>query len=218
MTPDQQRLQPHGISLLPWGTLLLVLCALLGYLYPGAAPEGWVFDRTAIAQGEWWRLITGHWVHSDGWHALWNITALGLIGALSERTLGRRLPISLLTGTITVDAWLWWGSTGLEYYCGLSGILNSLLAAALLRLWQRSHHPLVALTGLTVLLKIALEISQGQALFTDTRWPSIPTAHAAGFLGGLFALIPRSDTLINPGAAKRATACKTARPRPNRIL
>ena len=75
----------HGRIELPWRSLLLVAGAIAAYLVLGAAPGDWVFDRMAIAQGEWWRLFTGHWVHSDPTHAGWDISALLLLGALFER-------------------------------------------------------------------------------------------------------------------------------------
>ncbi|MCU7812765.1 MAG: hypothetical protein KZQ77_16290, partial [Candidatus Thiodiazotropha sp. (ex Notomyrtea botanica)] len=79
--------ESRGGLLLPWRTLLLTTLALTGYLILGAAPEIWVFDRAAIGKGEVWRLVTGHWVHSDFEHALWDISALGLLGVLFEKRL-----------------------------------------------------------------------------------------------------------------------------------
>ena len=175
----------HGGIALPWCTLLLGAAAQAAYLILGPAPEAWVFDRFAIAGGEWWRLITGHWVHSDAAHAGWDIAALLLLGILFEQRLGWRLPLALLAGTAGVDAWLWWGEPSLSIYCGLSGILNSLLIVGLLHLWCDFHHPMVLVTVVGAALKIILEIYIGQALLTQTAWPSVPTAHAAGFLCGL---------------------------------
>jgi len=170
---------------LPWRSFLLGAGALATYLVLGAAPEAWVFDRVAITQGEWWRLITGHWVHSDLAHAAWDITALLLFGALFEARLKWRLPLALLVATVGVDLWLWWGEPALLYYCGLSGILNGLLITGLLYLWRDLQHPLILLTAAGAALKIIVEINVGQAIFTQTVWPSVPTVHAAGFLSGL---------------------------------
>jgi len=175
----------HGTVFVPWATLLLSSLALFAYLHTGAAPVDWVFDRTAIEQGEWWRLLTGHWVHSDDGHAIWNIAALVLLGLVSERTMGNGMPVALIAATAAVDAWLWWGAPHLQQYCGLSGILNGLLAAALARQWQLYRHPLILLIGVGALVKIALEITSGQALFTQTAWPSVPESHAVGLLAGL---------------------------------
>jgi rhomboid family GlyGly-CTERM serine protease len=175
----------HGGSMLPWRSFLLGAGAVAAYLVLGAAPEAWVFDRVAIAQGEWWRLITGHWVHSDLAHAAWDISALLLFGALFEARLKWHLPLVLLVATVGVDIWLWWGDPALRYYCGLSGILNGLLIAGLLYLWRDLRHPFILLTAAGAALKIIVEINVGQALFTQTAWPSVPSVHAAGFVSGL---------------------------------
>ena len=170
---------------LPWRSILLVAAAIVAYLVLGAAPGDWVFDRVAIARGEWWRLISGHWVHSDPAHAVWDISALLLLGALFETRLKWRLPMVLLLTSLGVDAWLWWGEPALGYYCGLSGILNGLLVVGLLQLWRDTRHPVVLLTALAAILKIYVEINTGQSLVTQTAWPSVPVAHAAGYLSGL---------------------------------
>lgn len=175
----------HGGIALPWRTLLLGTVALVAFLCFGAAPEFWVFDRAAIIRGDLWRLVTGHWVHSDSAHALWDIAALLMLGALFEARLQWRLPLALLVAMAGVDVWLWWGLPALQYYCGLSGILNSLLIVGLLQLWRDLRHPLILLTGATAAVKIIVEITAGQALLTQTAWPSVPTVHAAGFLCGL---------------------------------
>ena len=122
----------HGSLALPWRTLLLTGLALVLFLSFGAAPEAWVFDRIAIAQGEWWRLITGHWVHSDLEHATWDIGALLVLGLLFESRLKGKLFTVLALSTLGIDLWLWYALPSLNYYCGLSGILNGLLALGLL--------------------------------------------------------------------------------------
>jgi rhomboid family GlyGly-CTERM serine protease len=165
--------------------MLLVAFAVAVFMFFGVAPEAWVFDRLSIAQGEWWRLITGHWVHSDLTHAVWDIAVLLLLGTLFEARLKWRLPLVLFLTSLGVDAWLWWGAPALGYYCGLSGILNGLLIMCLMFLWRDTRHLLVLLTGMAAVLKIAVEIYTGQALLTQTAWPSVPSVHAAGFLSGL---------------------------------
>lgn len=175
----------QGSSALPWWSLSLATSATLIWLVFGAAPEGWLFDRAAIEQGEWWRLFSAHWVHSDPVHAAWDIAALLVLGLLLEPRLHWRLPLLLLGGSIAVDVWLWWGMPELSYYCGLSGILNTLLAFGMLYWWRHERHPLLLVMVGLAALKIILEIAAGQALLTRTAWPSVPSAHAAGFLGGV---------------------------------
>lgn len=194
----------HGGSLLLWRTLLFTVLALAGYLIPGAAPESWVFDRTAIEQGEVWRLVTGHWVHSGFVHAFWDIAALAVLTAVAEYRLRWQIPLALLAGTLGVDLWLWWGEGTPVRYCGLSGILHSLLAVVLVRFWCDLRHPLVLLAGLTLVLKTGAEITEGAALLTRTAWPSVPAAHAAGILSGLLLMILINLTRKLRGSSSRA--------------
>ncbi|MCG6862020.1 MAG: rhombosortase [Chromatiaceae bacterium] len=185
----------HGGIQAPWRTLTLSFLALVLYLSAGPAPETLVYDRTAIAGGDWWRLITGHLVHSDAEHALWDIAALALFGALFEGRLGGRVIASLALGILAIDAWLWWAMPELLLYCGLSGLVNALIAAGLWRLWEDSRDPLILWIGLAALAKIGLETVAGSALFTHTAWPGIPEVHAVGFAAGFAAALiafPRS--------------------------
>lgn len=169
---------------LPWRTITLSTLALALYLTAGPAPELLIYDRAAIAVGEWWRLITGHWVHSDASHGFWDIAALAVLGVLFESRLGGGLFRSLAMGTLMLDAWLWWAMPDLTRYCGLSGVLNTLLAAGLLHCWQETRDPLILWVALAAIGKIGLELMYGGALLTQTAWPSLPAAHAVGFATG----------------------------------
>jgi rhomboid family GlyGly-CTERM serine protease len=169
----------------PWRTLLLTAAALVLFLWAGAAPELWVYDRLAISQGEWWRLISGHWVHSDLEHALWDIGALLVLGLLFESRLKLELFGVLALGALGIDLWLWYVEPSLAYYCGLSGILNGLLALGLARWWWQERHPLVWMTGAGAVMKIVWETATGEALLTSTAWPSVPEVHGVGFICGL---------------------------------
>ena len=177
----------RGALFFPWRTLLLAALALGLHLALGAAPVDWVFDRTAVEQGELWRLVTGHWVHSDPEHAAWNIAALAVMGLLFERNLKSDLFGALAAGMVGVVAWLWWGGTAPGLYCGLSGALNALLIAGMAALWRDRQHPVIVLVAIACMAKMFAEMALGEALLTQTAWSSVPVAHMAGFLaGGLF--------------------------------
>lgn len=172
------------ICRLPWLTLSLAGLAIGLYAVAGPAADAAVYDRAAVADGEWWRLLSGHWVHGDTGHLAWNLTALLLLGSIVESSRRWLLPLGLLAGSIGVDLWLWTGLPGIVRYCGLSGALNTLLILALWTTWKRSGHWLVWAIGLGSLLKILVEMADGRALLTQTAWPSVPSAHLAGWLVG----------------------------------
>lgn len=169
----------------PWVTGLFLAVAAGLWLYFGPAPEALVFDRAALAQGEWWRWLTGHLVHSDGQHALWDIAALGLIGGLMEHNGRRRMAAATLAGLVAVNVCLMGCLPGLDRYCGLSGVLNTLFVVALADLWRQRRHPAIPLAGLGLILKLAAEMATHQSLVVDMQWPGVPEAHLAGCVGGM---------------------------------
>ena len=204
MTPAADTTRDQGGLRLPWFTLLLAGAAVLITLIAGPAPAGLLFDRAALADGEVWRLLTGHLVHSDPVHLAWNLAALVPLGALLELSAGCRgwRFLGLLAlGFAAVDAWLWWLEPDLALYCGLSGLLNGLFAALAVTLWRQTRHAafLLALAG--GLVKILVEVATGAALLPTTIWASVPGVHLAGLAAGLvFALslnrpVPRMRSL-----------------------
>lgn len=180
--------QRHGSIKLPWRIILLTLIATAFWLFAGAAPKSFVFDRTLIAQGELWRLITGHWVHSDAEHALWDITALLVLGTFFEKRLKQQLFIHLFLGTIAIDLWIWWGMPQLIYYCGLSGILNTLLVTGLISFWKEQQDRLIPVIISSAFVKNLFEWKLDFALMTSTAWPTVPIVHIVGMLTGFLVI------------------------------
>jgi rhomboid family GlyGly-CTERM serine protease len=169
----------------PWLTLIMAALALLLYLGAGPASPTLVFDRVAVTHGQWWRLVTGHLIHCDLSHLCWDMAGLLVLGWLFEDRFSHRQFLTIMAiGMVAVNAWLWWGQAPLRY-CGLSGLLNTLLAAGLMQQWRTSRSGLVVVIGFAATLKIALEALHDQALFTATAWPSVPQAHAAGLSAGI---------------------------------
>lgn len=202
MSLARQGDESQGGLRLPWLTLASGAGLVLLYGLFGPAPERLIFDRDAIAAGQLWRLVTGHLVHSDPAHLVWNLAALGLLGTLYElrrepSALGTFAP--LLAGAAAVDLWLWWLEPGWARYCGLSGALNALYAALALLLWRETRSPLALLLLLGDLAKIALEAAQGGALLPTSSWTAVPGAHLAGLAAGTALHVVR-QFLSNPSS------------------
>ncbi len=186
----------HGGWRPPWVTLMLA--ALVAGLYAalGPAPEPLLFEPARPAEAAPWRALTGHLVHSDLRHLAWNLAALLGLGTLYE-AIAQPQPMRylglLLAAALAIDLWLWALAPELARYCGLSGVLNALLAALVWDCWRRSRHPIFLLIGLAAAAKILIEAALGGALLPTSEWQAVPGAHAAGFLAGaLWALAAES--------------------------
>ena len=70
----------------------------------------------------------------------------------------------------------------IQYYCGLSGVLNTLLGVALYTTWQRSRHPVLWVVAGLSLAKTGVEIAYRDALITNISVPPYPLSHLAGLL------------------------------------
>ena len=132
--------------------LLLVLDAVLGlgdsvsYLLR--------YDRSAIAAGGWWRLLTAHIVHLDLHHLILNELGLVLMWSLFAREFD--------AVQWCVSCGLWWLSPRVAWYVGASGVLHSVMAAGAVRhLAERAWDRWILLLGLGV--KLAWEQWGGHA-------------------------------------------------------
>jgi rhomboid family GlyGly-CTERM serine protease len=185
-------MQNHGSLRLPCHTFLLLIVALALYAFGGPAPEVLVFDRQAIMHGELWRLFTGHWVHGDLEHLVWNLAAFVILGWMIETSIcPSRLYIALLAGMCIVDICVWWFIPTLGLYCGLSGILNTLLFLVLIDGWLKSQNIVFPLVMVAAIAKIVFEMVTSSAIFTHTTWPSVPEAHLAGALAAVLVVYYR---------------------------
>lgn len=183
------------------------------------------YDRAALSSGEWWRMATGHLVHLNMPHLLFNLLGLFLICEL----LWRDLPWShglglLLSAAIGTSALLFWLHPELAWYAGLSGALHGLWAGcALAGLWFRrarvdlpdaapatrgsrwhERHGLASryifIAAMVLLLvKLGIEFHYGPSLRTVQRigGPVVIAAHLYGVLTGIcYVLIWRCVRLI----------------------
>jgi len=137
--------------------------AILGFLGALAAFSGdqgrlWLrWDRAAIADGQLWRLLSGHLVHLNLSHLLLNGAGLILVWMLVGQNMSTsRWLLIIVVAIAGINAGFWWLDTELQWYVGLSGLLHGLLAAGLVAGLQNSRGESM-LIGLFVIAKLVFE-------------------------------------------------------------
>ena len=192
------------LSRIPCTSLLLTAAALVIYALPGAATT-LQYDRTAIAAGELWRILSGHWTHLSAGHLFWNVLAFLLLAASCER-LNRFSFYTCLTGSaILIPVALWVTAPQLLTYRGLSGIdsaLFALLLATLLReeIPRQRLLPLATLCMFLLLFvtKTGYEAVTAQSVFVDSLgddFVPVPLAHVMGVIIGILLSLTRYPDL-----------------------
>lgn len=166
---------------------ITAICTLLGLL-PDAVADHLQYRHSAILAGEWWRLVTGHFVHLSWSHLLMNLAGLWLIWQLflsQENPIPYclyRLPLL----TLGTSLGLLLLSPEVAWYRGLSGILHGLLGLALLQ--QLARQPLSSSILLALIAgKLAWEQLSGPLPGSES-WTAgrvIVDAHLYGMLSGV---------------------------------
>src|SRR5258706_12532151 len=90
-----------------YGLTLLAVLGFLGLLAAGGPP--WAaqlqYERTSIGAGEWWRLVTAHWVHLGARHLLLDVAGLVPVwGAFAPRPARRAVVLLLAVRTYLARA------------------------------------------------------------------------------------------------------------------
>jgi rhomboid family GlyGly-CTERM serine protease len=151
------------------------------------------YDRSAIAAGGWWRLLTAHIVHLDAHHLALNELGLVLMWSLfADDYDAVDWCCIVLAGALAISAGLWWLSPGVFWYVGASGVLHTVMAAGtvkhlVVRAWDRW----ILLLGLAAKLAYEQVAAQPEPLIvTDAHFYGAAAGFAVGaVLCGRMAII-----------------------------
>lgn len=178
-------LQQHALVV-----VISLICLLLQVFDPVSTQ--WLrYERDPIIVGQWWRLISGNFVHLSWEHLLMNLAGLVLIWILLSRLLTTtQWLIVILTGSLAVGLGLLAFNPQLDWYVGLSGMLHGMFVVGLINNIRRGYR-LEWLLLLGLVLKLLWEQVYG-AMPGSTNLAGgavIVDAHLYGAIAGLLASV-----------------------------
>lgn len=148
-----------------------------------------VFDRTQIKDGQWWRIIGGNLTHSNYPHLFLNLSGLWILGFLFIDTFKVKTFIFISVFLcLVVGLALYYFNPELQYYYGFSGVLYGLFFAGGVNAALNKD----LFTGISVatliLLKIIWDFFQGDSLSGEELIgiPVATDAHQYGLMGAMF--------------------------------
>ena len=188
-----QRQQGHYVAshLQRWALpgLVIIVASLLA-LSGEWGRELLRYDRDAIAGGELWRLVSGHFVHLGLSHWVYNGIGLSLIWVLVGQFLrSRQWLLVTCVSILCIDAGFWILEPQLQWYVGLSGLQHGYLVAGILAGFKERRVEMTVL-GAVIFGKLVYEQLIGPMPGSEfsSGGAVVTAAHLYGAIGGLIAV------------------------------
>jgi membrane associated rhomboid family serine protease len=144
-----------------------------GFDASGSVVDDFALRGNAVADGEWYRIVSGGFLHAGPVHLLFNMFALYVLGTLLEPALGTPRYVALYVASLLAGAFGALALTGAaESTVGASGAIFGLFGAAFLIARGRGLDSIAGEIGLLLLVNLALTFG-------------IPGISIGGHLGGL---------------------------------
>jgi len=146
-------IQPaHALS-----PFVVTIIAIFCFAFDNQLSHHLAYDRTHLINGEYWRVFTGHFFHTNFTHLLFNTFAIILLWALHGQFYTNKHYILLFIFSASViSSTIYWLDPQMERYVGLSGVLHAFFVwGALHDIKHKDKTGYLLLLG--VLLKIVHE-------------------------------------------------------------
>ncbi|NQZ93389.1 MAG: rhombosortase [Moritella sp.] len=145
------------------------------------------YNRESIINGEYWRLISGNFNHTNIYHLFLNLAALAVIGGLHYRYYNSAAYTGLiLLLSIGVGVGILWLSPSTHLYVGLSGILHGIIiVGAVIDVTKKYYSGYVLIIG-TVIKVINEQLFNSPVGISQLIEAKVLTeAHLYGLVTGL---------------------------------
>jgi len=178
------------------GLGIIAVVSLLLELLGDGGRLALAYNRDALEAGEFWRLLTGHFVHLSLTHVLLNLAGLALVVWIVGHAFSwSQWLFVMFVSIVIIDAGFWFLSPELAWYVGISGLLNGILAAGLV-IGIAERDPGSVVLAVVVLAKLTWEQTVGPLPGSESTSGGdvVVIAHIYGAAGGLLsaALLWRS--------------------------
>jgi rhomboid family GlyGly-CTERM serine protease len=179
---------PHQIIVM----LSVVSVAVLAFIFEEQLINTMIFERSGIAKGEFWRLLTGHFFHSNLNHLLLNVGGLVLLWALhGQHYQTWQYIVFFIFSALFTSLSMFVFSPDITSYVGLSGVLHGIFIwGVIYDVRHKISGGYLLLTG--VIGKVIYEQIYGaeESIQSLIEAPVAVDAHMWGAISGLlFALL-----------------------------
>ena len=171
--------------------LAVVIISLIAFIFDNSLSDSLVYQRSLVNQGELWRVFSGHFFHTNGFHFLLNGAAVIMLWALHGHFYTiKTYSFVFIVSAIICAIGIHWFSLDINQYVGLSGVLHGLFIWGAIEDIKAKER-----TGYLLLLGILLKVSHEQFYGASEDVASLIganvaiNAHLWGAIGGIVAIL-----------------------------
>jgi len=168
--------------------VVIILWAALSQLTLLLGVDWLQYAKPEIEAGQWWRFVTGNFIHLNWKHFAMNAVALIVIYQLFPNLLkARALFLVFILSCLSVTLGLWLFNPSVYWYVGLSGALHGVLVTLLIVDNMTRKHILNNALLIIVIGKLVWEAYMGPLPGSEfvAGGPIVVDAHLYGAFGGI---------------------------------
>jgi rhomboid family GlyGly-CTERM serine protease len=167
---------------------VVTLVAIACFFLPQSLSSTLIYDRQLIIQGDYWRIITGHFNHTNDYHLLLNLGGLCALWALhGDHYKIKSYLLAFLYIGVICSAALFMFTPEMQRYVGLSGILHGIFVWGAIKDieygWRSGYLLLIGVFGKIIWEQLFGASADVMALIESEV---AIDAHLWGALAGLF--------------------------------
>ena len=177
---------------------LIIGLGLLFGVFQTIGIDYFYFDRDLIHQGQYWRMLTAHFVHLNIKHLALNLAGLTLVLIIFDRTCSLAAWLILICSSAMLQSMAFYDYLPqVTAYVGFSGVIHSLYVVGALMLFKSRQDQSLAMILLALVTLKLLTENLGQGISMTEQMIGghvLVEAHLYGaFIGVIFALIKSAE-------------------------
>lgn len=169
------------------GPLIIGFVSIIAFVFEPMSSAYFILERSWWSQGHYYQLVTGHFLHTNFIHMLFNLLGLALLWALHGDDYDT-FPylIKFIVVCILISICMYVFSPDIVWYVGLSGAIHGVFAWGCVKDLENKR-----VSGWLLIIGLAIKVGNEQINGAGTFMPELIDAsvavdsHLYGALGGL---------------------------------
>jgi rhomboid family GlyGly-CTERM serine protease len=155
--------------------LMLLMIALSCFIFNSQISDYFIYNRALIDDSQYWRLITGHFFHTNYAHFLLNTLAIVLLWALHGQFYStKQYCVLFLLSSLIVSFGIFIFTPQMNEYVGLSGVLHAFFIWGALKDIEHKEK-----TGYLLLLGVVIKVGHEQIYGASEEVAALINANVA---------------------------------------